>query len=273
MQPISASVPRSDLLVSALLASLAGGALAAPERVVSLNVCTDQLAWLLAPDAVVAVSRLADDPRTSAYAEEMAEVPQTGGSAEEIVLLEPDLVLAGTFTTRATVQMLERLGYRVERFAPVTSLDEARRSMARMGELLGRETAAAEMIRKFEERRGALEADATGKRALLYHAQGRTSGAGTLTADLLRAAGLSNVAEELDLPAGGRLSLEQAVMTEPDLILVAEPYEAFAWATELTRHPALEATGALTELGGGADWTCETPRLLDAVEALKEAAQ
>ncbi|WP_244430401.1 ABC transporter substrate-binding protein [Roseivivax halodurans] len=266
-------MPRSDLFAAALLASLAGGAPAAPERVVSLNVCTDQLAWLLAPDTLIAVSQLADDPRISAYAGEMAEVPQTAGSAEEIVLIEPDLVLAGTFTTRATVQMLERLGYRVERFAPITSLDEATRNMARMSEVLGREEEAAEMIRKFEKRRAALETGGTGKRALLYHAQGRTSGTGTLTADLLRAAGLANVAEEVDLPAGGRLSLEEAVMTDPDLILVAEPYEGFAWATELTRHPALEATGALTELGGGADWTCETPRLLDAVNALKEASE
>ncbi len=272
------SVPRSERLhLAVALVALWAGAAAAdaerPERVVSLNVCTDQLAWLLAPEALVAVSRLADDARTSAYYRELSDVPQTGGSAEEVVLLKPDLVLAGTFTTRATVRMLERLGYRVERFAPIASLEDARANIRRMGEVLGREDAAAEMIDRFDTRLAELRAEPAGKRVLFYHAQGRTSGEGTLASDLLDAAGLANVAEEMEIPAGGRLPLEQVVLADPDAILVAPPYEDFAWATELTRHPALAATGALRELGRGGDWTCETPRLLDAVETLKEAAR
>ncbi|UMA65737.1 ABC transporter substrate-binding protein [Roseivivax marinus] len=252
-------------------AVLSGGAFAegAPQRVVSLNVCTDQLAWLLAPDALVAVSTLAHDPATSAYAAEMADVPVTPGAAEAVVLRKPDLVLAGTYTTRATVTMLERLGYRVETFAPVNSLDEAVANMRRMGEVLGQEERAARMIDAFESRRARLTRDAeSGPRTLLYHAQGRSSGAGSMADDLLRAAGMRNVATELGLPPGGRLPLEAAVLADPDLIVVGTPYEGFAWATEMVRHPALAATGALRDVRDGADWSCETPKLLDALERL-----
>ena len=99
----------------------------APGRVVSLNVCTDQLALLLgAPGQLVSVSRLAHDPRSSAMAGAARAIPANGASAEEGVLLRPDLVVAGSYTARATVEMLLRLGYRVERFLATTGDDHVR---------------------------------------------------------------------------------------------------------------------------------------------------
>lgn len=52
--------------------------------------------------------------------------PPNEGLAEEIYLMQPDLVLAGSFTSRATVEMLQRLGVRVELFEPIYGLDDPR---------------------------------------------------------------------------------------------------------------------------------------------------
>ena len=60
------------------------------------------------------------------------------GRAEEIFMMRPDLVIAGSFTTRATVEMLRRLGFRVEEFAPASSFADIRENLRRMGDLLGR---------------------------------------------------------------------------------------------------------------------------------------
>ena len=242
-----------------------------PERVVSLNLCTDQLAMLLAaPGQLVSVSQLASDPRSSAYAERARDLPANRGSAEEVVLLDPDLVLAGTWTTRATVQMLERLGHRVEIFAPVTTLDEARANIARMGALLDRRKQADAVLKDFDARRAALETRPApeGPRALIYQARGYVAGRNSLSGNLLAAAGLTNIATERGLDFGGAMPLEALVMANPDLILVGAPYGGHANATELLSHPALTRSGKLHILPGGATMTCETPRLLDALESL-----
>ncbi|MDJ0822506.1 MAG: ABC transporter substrate-binding protein [Paracoccaceae bacterium] len=244
----------------------------APERVVSLNLCTDQLAMLLAaPGQLVSVSQLARDPRSSAMAEAALGVPTNDSSAEAVVLLNPDLVLAGTWTTRATVEMLRQLGYRVELFAPINALTEARDNIARMGALLGAEARASEMTAAFDERLADLRADDTdGPRVALYYALGNTAGRETLPGDLLATAGLKNIAAEKGLPFGGALPLEELVLSDPDLILIGRPYGGHARATELLQHPALKQAGDVAILQSGPAWSCETPFLLDALQELVE---
>jgi iron complex transport system substrate-binding protein len=86
-----------------LAASLATSTLAAPQRVMSLNVCTDQLAMqLAAPGQLVSVSFLASDPDMSAMAEEAKQYPKNRGMAEEVFLRHPDLVVTGTYSLHNT---------------------------------------------------------------------------------------------------------------------------------------------------------------------------
>ena len=101
------------LLSAALLAGAAGAGevpAGAPERVVSINLCTDQLAMMLAaPGQLVSVSYLARDVRSSAMAAQAEAFAINRSRTEEIYLLEPDLVLGGTFSTPGTVSMQLRL--------------------------------------------------------------------------------------------------------------------------------------------------------------------
>lgn len=65
-----------------------------PQRVVSLNLCTDELLLLLAGRArIAAVSALADDPVYSPAATLAEGLPQNHGTAEEVLRLAPDLAL------------------------------------------------------------------------------------------------------------------------------------------------------------------------------------
>ena len=265
--------PSSLIGLAAALVLTGAAALAdAPARVVSLNVCTDQLAFLLAaPGQLVSVSSLAKDPRSSAYADALQELPANDGSAEAVVLLKPDLVLAGTFSTQGTVSMLDRLGYRVERFAPVDNLEDVRANIRRMGALLGREAQAAQMVAAFDTRLAALRGDSgTTPRTALYGPLGATAGRDSLSGQLMAAAGMENVVQS---PESRTLPLETLVLARPDLILAGTPYGGQSQATDLLRHPALQATGALREVVHGADWVCETPKLLDAVARLRDIRQ
>nr|MCU0912260.1 ABC transporter substrate-binding protein [Paracoccaceae bacterium] len=101
----------------------------------------------------------------------------TYGGAEEVFLKRPDLVLAGTYTTRPTVEMLRRLGVPVEEFPIVQSLDEVAGQMRAVGRALGREAEGARLAAAFEAGLAALRQDiARRPRAALYYANGWTGG-------------------------------------------------------------------------------------------------
>ena len=268
------SVPRSRALLAAAALCAAAAAQAAPERVVSVNLCTDQLALLLAaPGQLISVSALSQDPRTSAMAEAARALPANHGRAEEVFLMRPDLVIGGTYTTSATRAMLQRLGVRVETLPPAASFDDVRANLRRMGELLGRDAEAEALVKRFDRDLARLTAEPGGRpRAALYQAQGYMSGAATLAGEILVAAGFDNIAAELGLAGGGFLSLESLVAVDPDLVVRGRPQPAASRAEELLDHPAirhLTRDDALT----GPDWVCGTPHVLRAVERLAHSRE
>src|SRR5690348_12368289 len=92
------------------LPAAAWPALAKPQRIVSLDLCTDQLLLELAPRAhIAAVTHLASDASVSAIPEKARGIPITHGAAEEVLAYDPDLILAGPFGVAASIGLLRRL--------------------------------------------------------------------------------------------------------------------------------------------------------------------
>jgi len=76
--------------------ALAAPAAAAPQRVVSLNLCADQFLVLVLPrERIAALSPLAEDPTLSAVAEQARGLPRVRPAAEAVLPLKPDLAVAG----------------------------------------------------------------------------------------------------------------------------------------------------------------------------------
>lgn len=267
----------------AVVAALLGAAVSAaaadpPKRVVSMNLCTDQLALLLAaPGQLVSVSYLARDPGASALAREAASVPVNHGLAEEIFLLEPDLILAGVYTTRATVSMLRRLGFRVEEFAPENDFDDIRANIARMGALLGREPGARALAAELDLALAAAAArPASHPRPLAapVYANAFTTGRGTLMSKVIEAAGYDNLGSRLGFEGTARLPLEVLVLSRPDLLIGGDRrWEAPAMAQEVLAHPALRRIAAETASAEVASryTVCGAPFTAGAVAILTEA--
>ncbi|MEP7452280.1 ABC transporter substrate-binding protein [Phyllobacterium sp. SB3] len=243
-----------------------------------MNLCTDQLAMLLADEGqLYSVSYLAGDMGASVLAERAKAYVVNHGLAEEIFLMQPDLIIAGSYTTRATVDMLKRLGFRVEEFEPESSFDDIRSNIIRMGKLLGQEAKAREMIRVMDERLARIRESSQAKAGAaptiaLYYANQLTSGKGTLADDVVRHAGLVNLGEKLGMQGTQKLPLEQLVMAKPDLVAAHNAYPTPALAYEAQVHPAFRAT-----LNGKHPidipdkyWICGGPFTVDAVQLLAE---
>lgn len=267
-------------LIAIAFQTVLSGAMAAdvPRRVVSMNVCTDQLAMLIASeDQLHSVSYLASDPNTSALAAEAAGLTVNHGLAEEVFLMQPDLVLAGTYTTRTTVTLLRRLGIRVEEFTPATGIADIRTSILRMGQLLGRDERAIELVAELDHGIAELAAPRpTDKTVATYYANSFTSGAGTLADEIIKLSGLANLADELGFSGTSRLPLELLVLAQPDLVVGGnEFYGAPALAQENFTHPAYRAVaGAGKPVAVPSPYTiCGTPFTVEAARMLRAAAK
>ncbi|MDG4647007.1 ABC transporter substrate-binding protein [Roseibacterium sp. SDUM158017] len=242
----------------------------APRRVVSMNLCTDQLAMMLADEGqLVSVSAIARDPLSSVMHEEAAAYPENHGGAEEIYLLRPDLVLAGIWSDPATVSMLRGLGIEVAQLDVADTLEDIPDRVAEMGALLGREDAAQTLIRRFETDLAALAGAPGGPRAAFYYPNGYTLGTGSLGHEILTHAGFTHIVDELGRDASGRVALELLVVAAPDLVIGATQYPGASRSEEILRHPALRTlVSAAHGTTSGPEWVCGTPHVLRALAGL-----
>jgi iron complex transport system substrate-binding protein len=250
-----------------------------PRRVVSINLCTDQLVMALADEhQIVALSHLSRVDGLSFLSRRAAAFRLVRGVAEEVLKLAPDLVLAGAFSSAATRSILVTQGVRVVTFAPATTIREARAEIATVAALLGHPERGARLIAEVD-RALAESAPAAGRpiSALQFQRRGFASGRETLVADLMSHLGIVNAADRLGLSSVERAPLEAVLKARPDMLILEEegrhpPDQGAA----LLSHPVLEvavppARRAILPLS---QITCAGPALPAAIRTLsRESAR
>lgn len=216
---------------------------APPTRVVSINLCADQLAVALLPrERLVSLSPLAADPDLSYVAPQVGDLHRNRAAAEEILALKPDLVLAGRDAARQSANMLRRLGVEVFDVEAPTSFAGIVAEVRRIAARLGTEARGEELIAGMEATLAAAGARRSNSspRAAYYYPNGFTAGAGTLPDAVLQAAGWRNAAAEAGLQGYGNLGLEDLIAAKPDLlVLQVARHEAPSLAAGLLAHPVL----------------------------------
>jgi iron complex transport system substrate-binding protein len=262
----------------ALAFALAASAAAAkPVRIVSTNVCTDQLLLLLADrDHIAALSNLSADPSLSNMPDQARGIPQNGARAEEIVPLKPDLVLANAWTGAKANRFLAGLGIDIVVVPEPKTFQEIENVVAMLGDKLDQRDRAAQIVHAMRDRLAALRRSEHGGTALIYEPNGYSPSTGTLSDEILSAAGWMNLAPKLGVAHYGVVPLERVVMTRPDLLIFDDHAPSSASrAQALLHHPALKAAskGAKTEWLPSRLWICAGPWTVDAVERLAKIEQ
>ena len=134
------------------------------------------------------------------------------------------------------------------------------------------------LIAAMDARLVALAAPAGAPRpvAAVYQTNGHTVGRPSLIDDLLRQAGLENLAPHVGLASGGYLSLERLLAADPDVILMERYWPgAASLGARLLRHPAIErllATRPILFVPSRL-WTCGGSFLAEAVQFLTQATR
>ncbi|HMN85341.1 MAG TPA: ABC transporter substrate-binding protein [Bauldia sp.] len=239
----------SRLAVGVAAIFFAGAAVAAepvPRRIVSINLCADELLVTLAdPGQVASLSVTATDPRLSYVAEAALAYRHDAADAETAVDLDPDLVLAGRFTKRATRDMLTALGYRVVLLDPARSVAESIAQIRRIAALVGHPERGEALVARIEAAQAAAAAavpPGAPPTVAVYQRRGYVTGGDTLTGDLLATAGFANTGGALAGKSGGFVPLERLVADPPDY-LVGTSFSANAddQGSALLAHPAIAA--------------------------------
>lgn len=216
---------------------------AEPRRIVSFNLCADQLVVALADsDQIVALSPYAKDANLSVVSEEARRFPTLDWSAEGTIALSPDLVLVGPSDRRETRRMLAAHGVPVFEVGLVTDVAAARAQIRTVAARLGQPERGEALVRELDRARARLVAVSRGlsKTVLVVERGGYVEGPASLAAGLLAEAGLRPPAGG---PAGfgGFISLESLLMIRPDFLVLKDPPPAANDQGALFfTHPAVE---------------------------------
>lgn len=245
-----------------------------PMRIVSLDYCADQYVLkLVGRERIAAVSP--DAAAEFSYMRDAAGgVRQVRPSVEDVLLLDPDLVVRSYGGGPNAAALFARAGVPVVQLGYADDLAGVRRVLVEAADALGEAAAGRAVARDFDARLAAIRPGGAGKSALYVTPGGVTTGPGSLVDVMLGAGGLRNFQT---VPGWGSLPLERLAYDRPDVVATAffdtrwnrpDPWSASAHpvlARALAGRPTVALPGAWTACGG---WF-----VLDAVEKLTEAAR
>lgn len=209
--------------------------------VVSLNPCADAiLAEIAAPGQLLAISHYSHDPAASSMpAEKAARYRSTGGTAEEVLALAPDIVVADAFVQPATRQALEEAGITVETLGIAGSLESSLDQVEALGQATGNPESARVLARTISDSWQAHGWNGEPATALLWQQGGIVAGEGSLVHALLERTGFASLSAARGLGQGAYLPLEEVLAHPPDVVITAGDERAF-------NHPVMSTASATT---------------------------
>ena len=214
---------------------------APPRRIVSLNLCADQLVLALADRAQIAgLTRNAAKAEMSAEAASARGLRILGTSAEEILEIQPDLVVGMPARRSAAIGAIKNQHFRMVDLQSAERLEDIFVSIRTVAAAVGHPERGEALVARMTRELAAIPRQGRGKVAAYYQRRGYLTGTGTLVDDLMTRMGLVNLAARLDKPPLAQMSLEELIAARPDYIIVESATDRVTdLGTEMLHHPAL----------------------------------
>jgi iron complex transport system substrate-binding protein len=212
-----------------------------PRRVVSLNMCADQIVLALADRGQIAgLTRNANKPELSAAAAQTRGLRILGTSAEEVLEIDPDLIVGMPARRGAALSGIADRGYRMLDLKSAESFADIEASVRSGASALGHPDRGEAMLARMRGELSDIPRNGRGRVAAYYQRRGFLTGTGTLIDDLMNRAGLVNLAGKLGKPPLSQLSLEELVAAKPDFLIVESATDQVVdQGTEMLHHPAI----------------------------------
>lgn len=211
-----------------LLALLLAGCVQPPRGgggIVSTNPCADAMLVEMVPaHRIAAISHYSQTPGASSMPLALARrFRATAGTAEEVIALRPDLVVASSFTAPATRDAWARAGLKTLYLGIPATIAASQAQVRELAQAVQAKPAGERIVGGIEQAlRRTRPADARRPRALLYIAGDLANGGGTLLDELMTHVGLTNAAAGYGLAFTGRLPAETLVAHPPALVIAPD---------------------------------------------------
>ncbi len=216
---------------------------AAAQRIVAMSPTVVELMYAVGATPV-------GRPSSANFPEAAKTVPDFGTSyqpsAEAIVAMKPDLIIADALIQEATIEDLARLGAPV--FAlRVESYDDVTRGLEIVGALTNKKDAATQQVKLLDDKLAEIKKKipTTSPNVLIVVGAGPTqvfsARSDSYVGSMVELLGATNVAasepETFRLPGFGEYSLEKIVEKDPDVIIAISPGQPNVTTAALSRSP------------------------------------
>ena len=215
---------------------------AVPQRIVSINLCADQLVLALADrKQIVGLTKNATDDEMSGEAANARGLPLLSNSAEQILAIEPDLIVGMPASRSAALRALPEQTYPLLDLDTANTLDEIYKSIRQTAVAVGHPERGDALIARMQGELAGLPKPGKGRVAAYYQRRGYMTGTGTLIDELMTRVGLVNLAGKLGKPPLSQLSIEEMVAAQPDYLIVESATDKVTdQGSEMLHHPALK---------------------------------
>jgi iron complex transport system substrate-binding protein len=225
---------------------------APPQRIHSLSLGHSEiLAALMDFDRLTAVYGFFVDEEQSNIAGLSADHTMIGYDPEEVVALEPEVIIAARFTNADTVALMNGANIPVARTNLENSALGNVPNILLIGYMIGAEVEAIELAEQIESRMQFISdiLPAEGRQRVLSISKYTSvfaAGSGTTEGGIIEQAGGINAAGDSGIEGHQQVSVESIAAINPDVIIVPQPLEsADAFIEELVSDPALAEVPAV----------------------------
>ena len=215
----------TGVAAAAMLASQPAAAASAarpkPQRILSMNLCTDMLLLQMVPKArIAAVTYLAHDGAEALFPGADAGIAINHGAAEDIINLKPDMILAGAFSTPLTRRLAKAIGAPIVEVPDATSFEAIRRNLRQVGAAVGEPARAELLIRRMDADLAALAALPARRpiRVIAWSGGDSVPGRETLSGRIIEAAGAVNIAAHAG-QTYATIDVEDLLAARPEALL------------------------------------------------------
>lgn len=241
---------------------------ATPKRIVSVNLCADQLVLALADRSQIAgLTHNAIDPEMSGAAAKARGLPLLGNSAEQILAIDPDLIVGMPASRSAPLAALPGTSYPLLDLDTANGLDQIYASIHQTAAAVGHPERGEALVGRIQRQLAGLGKPGRGRVAAYYQRRGYMTGTGTLIDEMMNRVGLVNLANILGKPPLSQLSLEEMVAAKPDFLIVESATDLVTdQGSEMLHHPALRD---IPRISVSEAWTvCGSPAYADAARSI-----
>lgn len=256
-----------------------------PKRIVSINLCTDEiLLRLVEPERVAALTKFSADAEVSTVAVQAQHIKKIQAGIESVQACGPDLLVGGKFSNKETLRFFSLSGIPVLTFGLPKNFEDIYGDIRTLAQAVGEPEKGEALIRGMQEELAELkgvrphfpETGSDPLRAFFFQSGGFVPGAGTFENAIMEAAGLENLAAVLGIQDYGSLSLEKLIEMKPEVLIFASDQKKRPTVRgEVLTHPAIRKAlpGVKIVTLPSALLNCGSPASVEAVRILvKEVA-